>query len=258
MNELIALVESYGFDLIRQSDAGWTVRFGDGRELRIQSVPGMNNFALTGTPDEVSFLRDRFVLADHGGKIIVASGVLRQRVEELCRFLSAERLRFNNVTEASVDDLRNARLALLNRRADILAAEGTEVERLARQRRGQDLLAECLYLEYGRCFVTGLRQRALLVASHIKPWAACRGESIRDRLCIDNVLLLSVAYDKLFDRGFITFDDNGMLMASSRISRDELLLLGVDITEDIRICPSALTEGRLQFLLYHRENIFQG
>ena len=58
----------------------------------------------------------------------------------------------------------------------------------------------------GSCIITGLDHPKLLVASHIKPWAVSTNA---ERLSVDNGLLLSATYDRLFDCGLITFKKTG-------------------------------------------------
>ncbi|MEQ8316374.1 MAG: HNH endonuclease [Phycisphaerales bacterium] len=58
---------------------------------------------------------------------------------------------------------------------------------------------------YGhRCALTGLAHPALLVASHIIPWAADESRRADPR----NGLCLNALADKAFDRGLITLDDD--------------------------------------------------
>jgi predicted restriction endonuclease len=88
----------------------------------------------------------------------------------------------------------------------------TEAERLVIQRIGQDVFREAL-MDYwgGRCPLTGITEPALLRASHIRPWAECTDEQ---RLDVHNGLLLSALWDAAFDRGLISFADDGSILAS--------------------------------------------
>jgi putative restriction endonuclease len=128
----------------------------------------------------------------------------------------------------------------------------TEVERLLVQRVGQDLFREgqLRYWE-GRCSVTGLSEAELLRASHIKPWAKC--ETAQERLNVFNGQLLAVHLDAAFDRGFITFDDEGKLIVSPRLSPEDAHRLGLK--------PGlALTRLDIQHrtaLAWHRANCFR-
>ncbi|WP_299404896.1 HNH endonuclease [uncultured Roseobacter sp.] len=93
----------------------------------------------------------------------------------------------------------------------------TEAERLIVQRIGQNIFRESL-MDYwqGRCPLTGITDPALLRASHIVPWSEC--ESDADRLDVHNGLLLSALWDAAFDRGLVTFADDGEPMFSSELS----------------------------------------
>jgi hypothetical protein len=56
----------------------------------------------------------------------------------------------------------------------------------------------------GKCCLSGIREDALLIASHIVPWA----DDKTIRLDPSNGLLLDTLHDRLFDRGFISFTDD--------------------------------------------------
>jgi putative restriction endonuclease len=56
----------------------------------------------------------------------------------------------------------------------------------------------------GQCCLSGISEDEVLVASHIVPWV----KRIDTRLDPANGLLLYCPYDRLFDKGFITFDDS--------------------------------------------------
>lgn len=93
----------------------------------------------------------------------------------------------------------------------------TEAERLVVQRIGQDIFRVGL-IEYwrGRCPLTGISDTALLRASHIVPWKDCATDA--ERLDVHNGLLLSALWDAAFDRGLVTFNDNGHPVFSPRLS----------------------------------------
>ena len=54
----------------------------------------------------------------------------------------------------------------------------------------------------------------LLVASHIKPWSI---SDANEKLDIHNGLLMCPNHDKLFDRGYISFDDTGRILISEKL-----------------------------------------
>lgn len=129
----------------------------------------------------------------------------------------------------------------------------TEAERLVVQRVGQDIFRAGL-IDYwdGRCAVTGLAIRDVLRASHIKPWADC--ESDRERLDVFNGFLLAPHLDAAFDGGFITVMDDGAVMASSALGKNDLSILG--LAEPLRV--RNLTDGHRAYLSWHRRRVFRG
>jgi putative restriction endonuclease len=94
----------------------------------------------------------------------------------------------------------------------------TETSATVKVRRGQEYFRQAVLNNFGgRCGVTGLAVRELLIASHILPW----GKHEAERLNVRNGLCLSRLHDAAFDNFLISFDDNLRLMLSSRL-RDAL------------------------------------
>ena len=128
-----------------------------------------------------------------------------------------------------------------------------ETERIAivKSRVGQGLFREKLFEKYhGRCIITGIDHPKLLVASHIKPWAA---SSNKERLQVDNGLLLSATYDRLFDSGLITFDHKGKIFLSSLLSHENISRL--QLTPKT-VYPLLVTPQMKDHLEYHNDRIF--
>ena len=121
----------------------------------------------------------------------------------------------------------------------------TETERLAKQRIGQDIFRASLEDYWsGRCPITGIADRALLRASHIKPWADCASDE--ERLDVYNGFLLAAHLDAAFDAALMTFDDNGAVLLSPKLSENAAALLrqGAD---HVRIA-----DGHEMYLKHHR------
>ena len=117
---------------------------------------------------------------------------------------------------------------------------------------------DALYQRWGGCSVTGYEQKELLIASHIKPWNVSEKEgAFQEQTDIDNGFLLVANLDKVFDRGFITFDDDGKIEISSQLNKGhekEDKKLGITSNLNLR-CP--LSEKNKTYLKYHREEIFK-
>lgn len=129
----------------------------------------------------------------------------------------------------------------------------TEAVREVVQRVGQDIFRQSLIAYWGgRCAVTGLDVAELLRASHIKPWAAC--ESDGERLDVFNGLLLAPHLDAAFDKGLLSFSDDGSMLRSAALSEQQWVRLGVD-GGGLRV---ALAEPHRVYLRWHRGHVFRG
>jgi putative restriction endonuclease len=128
---------------------------------------------------------------------------------------------------------------------------GTEIERLVKQRVGQDTFRQAL-MDYwgGACAVTGIGIPEMLRASHLKPWAKCGCDE--ERLDVFNGFLLTANLDALFDRGLITFSDTGLLICSSRISTQD----GKNIGLKDGLILRWLAPEHQPYLAWHREYVF--
>ena len=133
--------------------------------------------------------------------------------------------------------------------AKVKNLETTEVDRLVRQRVGQDVFRKSL-LGYwqSRCPLTGITDEILLRASHIIAWTDCENDA--DRLDVHNGLLLSALWDAAFDRGLVTFDDDGHPVFSPELSNTAR----VELTWGN---PISLTDRHRERLEWHRKNQFR-
>lgn len=121
----------------------------------------------------------------------------------------------------------------------------TMKESLINARRGQGIFRDRLEDIESGCRVTEVIDRRFLIASHIKPW---RYSSDEERLDGNNGLLLSPHIDKLFDRFYISFTDDGDIIVIQDASRDVLRKWGV---ERCKIIKPFNTKQR-SYLAYHR------
>jgi hypothetical protein len=128
----------------------------------------------------------------------------------------------------------------------------TTRERLIDARLGQGGFRRDVDRHWGyACAVTGIKLRQALRASHIIPW---QGAGDDDRLDPNNGLLLVATLDALFDKGLISFADDGELLVG-KVSDDEKRKLGLHRKLGLRLdAPSSLTSERIEFLRIHRQN----
>jgi hypothetical protein len=111
---------------------------------------------------------------------------------------------------------------------DDMSIDATTRLELIAARRGQGIFKKRIYEFENGCRLTQIRTSSLLIASHIKPWRLCG--SAQERLDGANGLLLAPHVDLLFDRGLISFEDDGSVVLSSRLSLTDFQLLGLDLS----------------------------
>jgi len=123
----------------------------------------------------------------------------------------------------------------------------TQREVIASARVGQGKFREeVLSIWNWKCPITDISTPGLLVASHIYPWALSTDE---ERLDEYNGFPFSPDIDKLFDRGFISFEDTGELIIHQDFTRESLEKLGIQAKTKIR----GLSRKHTKYLKKHRE-----
>ncbi len=121
-----------------------------------------------------------------------------------------------------------------------------------RQRRGQATYKAAMSQICGHhCALTGCTVPELLFASHAKPWGVSNDE---ERLDPYNGFLLEARFDSLFDKGLISFDDEGRVLISSFLDRESRSLLQLDHFNALNI---PLNHRHFAYLCYHRTHIFR-
>jgi hypothetical protein len=123
----------------------------------------------------------------------------------------------------------------------------TTQQSLVNSRIGQgQFRKDLLNLWNGTCAFTGVSVPELLIASHIYPWQLSDND---ERLDPCNGLPLSPSIDKLFDKGYVSFSNEGHLIKGDRIDDKLLEQLGID--PDVKI--SGLTYEHAYYLTKHRQ-----
>lgn len=100
------------------------------------------------------------------------------------------------------------------------------------------------------CLFTTINDPKLLIASHIKPW---RNSENYERLDLNNGILLTPTFDKLFDKFLITFNENGTLRWSRTRLDDqtiEKIIQGCPAYSDIII---DINDSNRHYFNHHRD-----
>lgn len=134
----------------------------------------------------------------------------------------------------------------------------TSQPRLVMTRLHQSFFRRAVLASYGnRCCLCGMELTPLLVGSHIKPWAAASEE---ERTNPENGLCLCVLHDKAYDRGLLSVTTDYEVIVSSIIKKSPVKFTRLTLTEfdkqPVQL-PSRFAP-KSEYLLWHREHVFQG
>jgi putative restriction endonuclease len=127
----------------------------------------------------------------------------------------------------------------------------TERTQLVKARVGQGLFRSRVELIEPRCRVTGIADKRFLRASHIKPWSQSKDF---EKLDGNNGLMLAPHVDHLFDKGFISFADDGSMLSSDSLPPAVLTAWSINGPAVLR----PFGREQISYLAYHREHVFLG
>lgn len=125
----------------------------------------------------------------------------------------------------------------------------SEKEALVKIRIGQGVFRNGLFLTGKTCKLCNVQDPQLLIASHIKPWKDCNTE---ERLDMDNGLLLCPNHDHLFDKGFISFETEGKIIISSRLSEVDRVFMNINSKMEIKNI-----DQYEHYMEWHRMHVFR-
>ncbi len=127
--------------------------------------------------------------------------------------------------------------------------QGEEREALIKVRVNQSAFRKLLMRRYTHCCLCDVDDESLLVAIHIKPWAK---SNHAEKVDVNNGLLLCPNHDKLFDRGYISFDNGGHIVISDELSENSAI--SMNIKNDMQI---ELSNDNIKYMEYHRNNVLK-
>jgi hypothetical protein len=123
----------------------------------------------------------------------------------------------------------------------------TEKSTFITTRIGQGPYRKSLIEYWQGCAVTKYPDTRLLVASHIKPWSKSEHH---ERIDPFNGLLLLPNLDKVFDLGYITFEESGQIRISKYL--ENVAVLGLQPSMTVK-----LVERNEGFMAHHRDFEFE-
>jgi putative restriction endonuclease len=131
---------------------------------------------------------------------------------------------------------------------EIQSIPETQRVQLVKARVGQGLFRSLVLLQHPVCRVTGVSDKRLLRASHIKPW---KDSNNYERLDGNNGIMLSPHVDALFDQGLMSFEDTGRAIFRNDLKREVLERWAIAPTQ--RAAPFG--SNQREYLKLHRERL---
>lgn len=128
----------------------------------------------------------------------------------------------------------------------------TERHAVVLARRGQGRFKEAVMQIEACCRMTGVERIEHLRASHIKPWRDC--DTHQERLDGENGFLMTPTIDHLFDRGFISFENDGELLIADVADPDSMKRMGINTERRPNV--GRFSEIQRRYLDYHRDEVF--
>lgn len=195
--------------------------------------------------------------AEFDAKAIVV-GALRNTRPQLGEFKTAI---FNGNALTIAQPLRKLGFDVLDMELDEIEVEDDRHERellnrgligpverhqIVKSRRGQGVFRDNVESREKKCRITGVSNPRYLRASHIKPW---RKSSDVEKIDGNNGLMLAPHIDFLFDRGFVSFEDDGTLIVSTQIEDGTLESWGIPAEVNV----GAFSNEQAVYLKFHRE-----
>ncbi|APC38894.1 HNH endonuclease [Clostridium estertheticum] len=110
-----------------------------------------------------------------------------------------------------------------------------------------------LLKRYGKCLICGIDNKELLRASHSKPWNV---SGSKEKIDVDNGLLLCANHDLLYDRCLISFNSNGKIIISKSLNEKNKNILDIHEETTINVsqkCMDYIAWQRGKFLNREKE-----
>jgi len=122
-------------------------------------------------------------------------------------------------------------------------------EQLVLARRGKGIYRLRVEQVESQCRLTEVSNNEYLIVSHIKPWRNCSNE---EKLDGNNGLLMCPHMGYLFNKGLISFADNGEVKISKYLAPE---ILGA-----WNLCKrnvGVFNPEQIKYLSYHRKSVFR-
>lgn len=202
----------------------------------------------------LEFLPEKYAPLDKRGqatqKLYLVS-ITENFANRLMSYLEINQENFPSVdNQKNREEVNNEEIeeSLVNEIMNNQALSVTEKTILSKARIGQGLFRDLVSKIEKKCRVSSIENPEFLIASHIKPWKVADNF---ERVDGNNGLFLSPNIDRLFDRYFISFSDEGRLLISPLLSDELRKKFG--LSENMFV--GTFNEDQKKYLAHHRERL---
>jgi len=176
-------------------------------------------------------------------------GISKKRIPVMKETSKPEAFRFLEEYEAMDRENNKEIIREIEDMHDIDMLPGEERKAVIKVRVNQGEFRKALMNKYNHCCLCSVSNPELLTASHIKPWANSTKE---EKTNPNNGLLLCPNHDRLFDKGFISFDERGKVLISQELSEVDRTFMNVNPNTML-----VMNDAMKSFMTYHRNNVFK-
>ncbi|MCG7421225.1 HNH endonuclease [Macrococcus epidermidis] len=182
-----------------------------------------------------------YVLDKKKSYVCLGLGIIKSHKDNIYEIIPYN---FFNNEQTKVEELSNE-VELISS-TDLSSNKITEQRYHLKVRTVQSEFRKNLLKKQKKCLICDIDFEPLLIASHIKPWFTSNSFEKRD---INNGIILCPLHDKLFDKGYISFHDNKIIV-SKRI--ESLNLLNAQLNKKFNF-----NNKQLEYLKFHFNSVFK-
>ena len=158
---------------------------------------------------------------------------------------------YNLSGNMNLPELKNEDVVLVHQIEHMVEKYETTEHKTLAVRMGilETVLKQRLLRQTKKCAVCDIDYTEFLSAVYCKPWDEA---STSERLDINNLLLMCPLHRDMFEKGFITFNNKGMIKISEQMKFENFKSLSINLFTSIN-----LTDAQVVYMDWHNKNVFK-
>ena len=158
---------------------------------------------------------------------------------------------YNLSNNLDLPELKESDVALIHQIEHLVEKYDTKEHKALAVRMGilETVLKQRLLRHTKKCAVCDIDYSEFLSAVYCKPW---QDASTSERLDINNLLLMCPLHRDMFEKGFITFNEKGMIKISNQMKFENFKSLSINLFTSIN-----MTREQIDYMDWHTKNVFK-